>query len=125
MRRWFLAGAILAFGSPLPLAAAEVIAQQAGSHVGETALYAGPWSRRITRFAPRGQPTFLNPDRPYPQQVFTILIWGTDRAKFGSPEVQHMSKRVCATGVIQSYKGKPEIVATDPGQLSVRRSVAV
>jgi len=125
MRRWFLAGAILAFGSPLPLAAAEVIAQQAGSHVGETATVCGTVVSANYSVRTKGQPTFLNPDRPYPQQVFTILIWGTDRAKFGSPEVQHMSKRVCATGVIQSYKGKPEIVATDPGQLSVRRSVAV
>jgi hypothetical protein len=34
----------------------------------------------------RGRPTFLNLDKPYPEQVFTILIWGESRAKFGAPE---------------------------------------
>ena len=68
----------------------------------------------------KGQPTFLNLDYPYPQQVFTILIWGSDRSKFGAPEKQHLGKRVCVTGMIQSYKGKAEIVATDTSQLRVR-----
>ena len=42
-------------------------------------------------------PTFLNLDRPYPNQVFTAVIWGADRGKFKeSPEVafQRTSRRV-------------------------------
>jgi hypothetical protein len=68
--------------------------------------------------AAKGQPRFLNLDQPYPRQVFTVLIWGSDRGKFGSPEAQFMGKRLCATGKIESYKGKSEIVATDPRQLT-------
>jgi hypothetical protein len=120
MRRSFLAGAILALGSPIPLSAAELTAQQAAGHVGETAIVCGTVASANYSVRTKGQPTFLNLDRPYPQQVFTILIWGSDRPKFGTPEVQLMGKRLCATGKIESYKGKPEIVATDPSQLHSR-----
>ena len=27
----------------------------------------------------KGQPTFVNLDKPYPNQIFTVLIWGSDR----------------------------------------------
>ena len=34
----------------------------------------------------------MNLDEPYPKEVFTILIWCGDRAKFGAPETKY--KRV-------------------------------
>jgi hypothetical protein len=76
----------------------------------------------FTNFAIRskGQPTYLNLDRPYPNQVFTILIWGSDRPKFGTPETTLLGKRVYATGAIKEYRGKPEIVATAPRQLTTQ-----
>jgi len=66
----------------------------------------------------KGQPTFLNLDKPYPQQIFTILIWGENRAKFGKPELDYKGKRICATGKITEYRGTPEIVADDPRQVN-------
>jgi DNA invertase Pin-like site-specific DNA recombinase len=54
----------------------------------------------------------------YPQHVFTVFIQGSDRPKFGTPEITLMGKRVCATGVIKDYRGKPEIIATEPRQLA-------
>jgi hypothetical protein len=38
--------------------------------------------------------------------------------KFGTPETSLRGKRVCVTGQIGDYHGKPEIVLTDPSQLS-------
>ena len=32
----------------------------------------------------KGQPTFINLDKPYPNAPFTVLIWGSDRGKFGT-----------------------------------------
>jgi hypothetical protein len=118
MRRWLPTAALTTFA--FPVLAAELTTQQAASHVGEAATVCGVVASANYSVRTKGQPTFLNLDRPYPQQVFTILIWGTDKPKFGAPEVQHMGKRVCATGVIQTYKGRPEIVVSDPGQLTVR-----
>lgn len=53
-----------------PLAAVE-----AKGHVGETATVCGDVGS--TRYAARarGKPTFINLDKPYPDQVFTVLIW--------------------------------------------------
>jgi hypothetical protein len=94
--------------------------EQAPNHIGETATVCGVVAS--TRFAPKTnrQPTFLNFGLPYPRQVFTVVIWGTDRPKFGMPETTLMGKNVCATGTIQAYRGKAEIIATDPWQLVAR-----
>jgi DNA/RNA endonuclease YhcR with UshA esterase domain len=48
------------------------------------------------------------------------MIWGSDRAKFGEPENTLLGKRVCATGSIRSYRGRPEIIATEPKQLTAK-----
>jgi hypothetical protein len=66
----------------------------------------------------KGQPTFLNLDKPYPNQVFTVLIWGENRSKFGTSESEYKGKRICVTGKITEYRGVPEVVADDPGQIS-------
>jgi len=54
----------------------------------------------------------------YPHSVFTAVIYGDHRSKFGTPETSLRGKRICVTGQISDYHGKPEIVLTDPGQLS-------
>ena len=69
---------------------------------------------------PRGRPTFLNFDQPYPNQVFTLLIWGSDRSKFGDPETSYRGKRICVTGKISDYKGVPEIAAKAPSQVKTQ-----
>jgi hypothetical protein len=66
----------------------------------------------------RSQPTFLDFDRAYPNAVFTAVIFGTDRPKFGAPETSLRGKRVCVTGQIRDYRGKPEIILNDPSQLT-------
>ena len=98
-------------------AAGPLSAKDAADHIGETAKVCGTVAS--TNFASKSkrQPTFLNLDAPYPNQIFTVVIWGSDRPKFGTPEVSLMGKKVCATGAIREYRGKPEIVATDPEQL--------
>ena len=66
----------------------------------------------------RSQPTFLDFGKPYPNQPFTAVIWGSDRAKFGTPETTLQGKRVCVSGAIREYRGKPEIILSDPSQLT-------
>jgi hypothetical protein len=90
---------------------------QAPEHIGEPATVCGVVVSTRYATGTKGQPTFLNLDRSYPHQVFTVVIWGSDRPKFGTPEIALMGKDVCATGTIQSYRGKAEIIATDPRQL--------
>jgi DNA/RNA endonuclease YhcR with UshA esterase domain len=95
-------------------------AAEAKDHIGEKATVCG--NVVSTRYATRsrGNPTFINLDKPYPDQVFTVLIWGSDRPKFGEPEQAYQHKRICVTGKISDYKGVPEIVANEPSQIRVQ-----
>jgi hypothetical protein len=99
----------------------QITAAEAKDHVGETATVCGQVAS--TRYADRskGQPTFMNLDKPYPNAVFTIVIWGADRAKFGAPESKYRDANVCVAGKISSYRGTPEIVAREPSQIVVQK----
>jgi len=101
--------------------AAQITALQAKDHVGEVQTVCG--KAVSTRYASgsKGQPTFLNLDEPYPHEIFTILIWGENRPKFGVPETEYRDKNVCVTGKITSYRGTPEIVATEPSQIVAQK----
>jgi DNA/RNA endonuclease YhcR with UshA esterase domain len=104
--------------SPL-LAPQKVSANQAKDHIGETATVCS--SVVSTRYAAstKGQPTFLNLDKPYPNQIFAVLIWGENRSKFGTPESEYKGKRICVTGKITEYKGAAETAANDPAQIRI------
>jgi hypothetical protein len=93
---------------------------QAKDHVGEKATVCGDVVSTGYASRTRGNPTFINLDKPYPDQVFTVLVWGSDRPKFGDPEATYRSKHVCVTGKITDYKGAPEIVAYEPAQIKVQ-----
>jgi len=103
------------------LAQKKYSASEAKDHVGENATVCGAVASTRYAASSRGQPTFLNLDQPYPNQIFTILIWGNDRSKFGRPEVEYRNKRVCVTGTISLYRGVPEIIATVPSQIEIRK----
>jgi len=95
----------------------KITAHEAKGHVGEVQTVCGKVASTHFASGSKGQPTFLNLDEPYPKEVFTILIWGSDRGKFGTPEAKYRDAKVCVTGKITSYHGTPEIVATEPSQI--------
>jgi DNA/RNA endonuclease YhcR with UshA esterase domain len=101
-----------------PASPATVSPNDAAGHVGESATVCGTVTSAKFAANSRSQPTFLDLGNPYPNAAFTAVIFGDDRPKFGSPEVSLRGKRVCVTGQIRDYRGKPEIVLTEPGQLA-------
>lgn len=69
----------------------------------------------------KGQPTFLNLNQPYPNHIFTIVVWGDDRGKFQKPpEILYDGKNVCVNGLIVEHKGIPQIVAKYPSQITIK-----
>ena len=105
----------------LGAARAQVVpltAEEASKHVDENGTVCGLVASAHFANRTKGQPTFLNLGKPYPDQVFTAVIWGSDRSKFGSPETSLNGKQICVTGRIQLYRSKPEIVVHDTNQLS-------
>lgn len=120
MKLSFLSTAItvLVWSFAAVAAAPCLSADDARHHVGENTCVCGVVAS--TRYAQSTgrQPTFLNFDKPYPNQIFTAVIWGADRSKFGEPERAFEGKHVCVTGAIELYREKPEIIVHDPAQLN-------
>ncbi len=102
--------ATIAFGSTYSTS-------EAVQHVGEHATVCGKVVSSKYASSSRGQPTFINLDRAYPNQKFTIVIWGSNRGNFNQPEYQYSRKNVCVTGYIDSYRGVPQIEAESPSQI--------
>ena len=97
-----------------------ISALEAANHIGQYAEVCGQVASTHFAYRSRGAPTFINLDRPYPPQVFTALIWAEDRSRFGVPEERYANKQICVSGVIQSYRGTPEIILRSPAQVQVK-----
>src|SRR5271155_5186457 len=97
---------------------ASIPPDEAASQVGQTATVCGVVASTKFDAHLRSRPTFLDFGRPYPDQVFTAVIFGANRAKFGTPETTLQGKHVCVSGSIREYRGRPEIILSDPGQLT-------
>jgi len=98
----------------------SISATDAKNHIGEKATVCGKVAGTLYAAGSLDDPTFINLAKPYPDQVFKIVIWGRDRDKFGKPEQDYRGKRMCVTGEIAAFKGIPQIVATDPSQISIQ-----
>ncbi len=100
------------------IASGVIKPEEAQQHTGENQIVCGTVISTHYAMSSKGQPTFLNLDKPYPNQIFTIVIWGDNRAKFKkAPEQYFDGKSICVTGVIEIYRGTPEIIVSDPSQI--------
>ena len=99
-------------------AADNISANGAKDHIGSRETVCGIVAGAKYAASSKGQPTFLNLDRPYPNQIFTAVIWGSDRGRFAKPPEEFQGTRVCVTGTIKTYQGRPEIEVHDPSQLT-------
>lgn len=96
----------------------RITAAEAADHVGEIVEVCGRVASAAHIGAVEGQPTFLNLERPYPDQLFTVVIWGGTRSRFeGRPERMFDGKEICVTGRIGEHRGRPQIVVDDPAQI--------
>lgn len=105
-----LTAGVISTGSAQTFASSE-----AKNHIGERTTVCGKVASKRTASSSRGNPTFINLDAPYPNEDFTILIWGDDRPSVG--QMPRVGTRVCASGTIQEYRGVPEVVVRSSGQL--------
>jgi hypothetical protein len=110
---------LLFLTTPFLYSQQQLAASEAAAHIGDNATVCGQVISVHFSARSRGEPTFLNLDKPYPNQIFTILIWGEDRPKFGNLETRFSEARVCVRGTITAYRGEPEIVVHDPSSLTL------
>jgi len=112
---------VLLLGLSLPAWALQnkrLTAAQAKDHVGERATVCGTVASAKFAEKTKGSPTFLDFEKPFPRQLFTAVIWGDDRPKFGQPEVEYQGKKICVTGEIKLFRKRPEIVVTEKNQIT-------
>ena len=114
-----LLAALVILGAP-PSAIADALRVSPGeaiNHVNQTARVCGRVASANYSTSSKGQPTFLNLDKPYPNHVFTAVIWGSDRAAFPYAPESLADRRICVTGTIKVYRGKAEIIVSGPNQI--------
>jgi hypothetical protein len=109
---------LLFLGLVLPLAAAQnppipqptLSAIEAAQHVGENRTVCGEIVNTYTAATSHGTPTFIDLDQAYPHQIFDLVIWGDNKEAVGHfPD----KGKVCASGTIVLYRGRPEILLRD------------
>src|SRR6202012_3180587 len=93
--------------------------KDAAKHINEKVTICDKiWS---TKLLDGSNMTFLDMGGYHPNQLLTIVIKGEDRSKFkDKPEDAYKGRQVCVTGTVIDFKGKPEIVVTDPDQLKLQ-----
>lgn len=93
---------------------------QAKDYIGKDACVCGKVVS--TKFNENGKtnPTYINLDKKYPDQVFTLMIFGQDRANFSyKPEEFLQGKTICVKGKVGEFKGTPQIIANKEKQVEV------
>jgi len=97
------------------LAQKKITAKDAASHKGETLMICDKVFN--TEVAKTGNTTLLyvgSSDGTY----LTILVKGPEHPKFNwHPERDFKGRRICVTGKIVDYNGKPAIYVTEASQL--------
>jgi len=65
--------------------------------------------------------TFINLGAAYPNSPLTLVIYGDDISNFKqNPSVYYDGKKICITGKVSDYKGKPQIVIHREDQIQVK-----
>jgi hypothetical protein len=112
-------GLLVIFCSLKTFSQMAIAAKDAAKHLNEKVVicdqvYGG-------KFLSGSSLTLLDVGGSHPDELLTLIIKGDDRKKFKTaPEENLKGKKVCITGLLIDYKGKPEIEITDPEQIKVQ-----
>jgi hypothetical protein len=97
--------------------------QTARQKIGSTATVKGRVAGTKYASYSSGSPTFLNVGVDYPSsRRFVVVIWGTNRGRFGAPENRYKGRMICVRGTITTYGGVAQITATSPTQIFIAGS---
>lgn len=113
----FVAALTQALAATTPSVAETIKPSEAASHLGQSATVEGVVSD--VYHAASGNAVFIDIGGRYPKNQFAGVIFSDDEAKF--PDVDSLSgQTVDLTGTIKLYRGRPEIILTDPAQIKAR-----
>ena len=114
------------FSFLLSLAFFSVVAQtipstDAKNHIGEKVTICGSVANKHVASQSQGTPTFVDLDKPYPSQTFTVVVWERDKSIVG---FLPGTGQLCVTGTITQYRGGAQIVLHDKASWYAPKSPA-
>ena len=112
----FFGVALLISTSISPAIAERITAEDAKNHISEKTTVCGKVANEYTAASSHGAPTFIDLDSAYPKRIFTAVIWGNDKQAVG--ELPSVGSKLCVTGLIENYRGTPEIAVWSREQFS-------
>jgi hypothetical protein len=89
---------VIGLGGPSRPQRRPLSPENAAGHMGETATACALVASAEHEANELNQPTLLDLGNSYPNAIFTAVIYGENRAKFGTPETSLRGKRICVTG---------------------------
>ena len=92
--------------------------EDAMTHLGQIGTVCGEVASSMYATSSKGRPTYLNIGKPYPNHIFSAVIWDTHRAKFGALEQRYKGKWICVRGRIADYRGAAQIEVQEREQLN-------
>jgi DNA/RNA endonuclease YhcR with UshA esterase domain len=117
MRRLTLALLFAATAAPALAQTPTIAPAAAKDHVGEQVTIEGVVAD--VHHAASGRTTFIDIGGRYPNNPFAAVIFESDAGKF--PNVDALDgKTIDITGRIRLYRGAPEIILSDPGQIKTK-----
>ena len=97
-----------------------VSAAEAKDFIGQIAMVCGVVVDTHYAQTSSGRPTYINFEEPYPNALFTVVIWEKDRENFHFNPSSLLGLDLCVYCQITRYKSKPQMKLVRPEQLSRR-----
>jgi hypothetical protein len=99
----------------------RISANEASGHAGTVAEVCGDVASTSYLNNVEGNPAFINFEKPHPDQVFTIVIWGEHHELWQTPPHQlYENRSVCVTGRIDVHEGVPQITVHSPDRIQIQ-----
>lgn len=94
-----------------------ILAKDAGQYIGKSVTICDS----VYTTKAMDKLTLINLGGAYPKELITVVINKADLAKFTSePASMYLGNHVCITGTVTEFKGKTQIVVTDPKQITLK-----
>ncbi|MCZ4243556.1 hypothetical protein [Pedobacter punctiformis] len=94
-----------------------ILSKDAGQYIGKTVTICDS----VYSTKALDKVSLINLGGAFPKELLTIVINKEDKNKFPSePASMFLGNNLCVSGIITEFKGKTQIVVTDPKQITVK-----
>ena len=100
--------------------AQTIKAADATNYIGKSVTICDTVTSVFTSLKNDKAPTMLDIGGDYPNNPFTAVVFKDEASKFSYQLYTLKGKAVCITGIVKSYKGKPEIIVDDEKQIVIK-----